>query len=73
MKRIRRQRNVFMILVLITLGVFIATVVIGILVDVFLNFTKVNNTLFIGIVEVAVFILVVIKVLKKISKEAIYK
>lgn len=73
MKRKILNRNKFMILVLITLGIFIATVVIGILVDVFLNFTKVNNTLFIGIVEVAVFILVVIKVLKKISKEAIYK
>lgn len=73
MKRIRRQRNVFMILVLFTLGVFIATIMFGILVDLFLNITKVNNTLFIGIVEVVAFILVAIKVLKKISKEAIYK
>lgn len=62
-----------MILVLFTLGVFIATIMFGILVDVFLNLTKVNNTLFIGVIEVIIFILVVIKVLKKISKEAIYK
>lgn len=73
MKRIRRKRNVFMILVLFTLGVFIATIMFGILVDIFLNLTKVNSTLFIGFVEVVAFILVVIKVLKKISKEAIYR
>ena len=73
MKRKILNRNKFMILVLFTLGVFIATIMFGILVDVFLNLTKVNNTLFIGVIEVIIFILVVIKVLKKISKEAIYK
>lgn len=62
------RRNIFMILVIKVLAVFLALIMLGVIGDIILKTLNINTTLFAGVIEVIVFIYFAVKLMLKIHK-----